>query len=55
MMRVALVHDNTGSMSQNNKIGALKTAVVGTGGLIDQLSALSHNLGDVYISIMAGL
>lgn len=51
-MRVALVLDNTGSMSQNNKIGALKTAVAGTGGLIDQLSALSHNPGDVYISII---
>ena len=51
-MRVALVLDNTGSMSQNNKIGALKTAVAGTGGLIDQLSALSHNSGDVYISIV---
>ena len=53
-MRVALVLDNTGSMSQINKIGALKTAVAGTGGPIDQLSALSHNLGDIYISIMAG-
>jgi Flp pilus assembly protein TadG len=51
-MRVALVLDNTGSMAQNNKIGALKTAVAGTGGLIDQLSALSHNSGDVYISIV---
>ena len=53
-MRVALVLDNTGSMSQINKIGALKTAVAGTGGPIDQLSALSHNLRDIYISIMAG-
>jgi Flp pilus assembly protein TadG len=51
-MRVALVLDNTGSMSQNNKIGALKTAVAGTGGLIDQLSALSHASGDVYISVI---
>jgi len=51
-MRVALVLDNTGSMAQNNKIGALRTAVAGSGGLIDQLSALSHNSGDVYISIV---
>jgi hypothetical protein len=51
-MRVALVLDNTGSMAQNNKIGALKTAVAGSGGLIDQLSALSHSSGDVYISIV---
>ena len=51
-MRVALVLDNTGSMAQNNKIGALRTAVAGTGGLIDQLSVLSHNPGDVLISII---
>jgi Flp pilus assembly protein TadG len=51
-MRVALVLDNTGSMAQNNKIAALRTAVAGSGGLIDQLSALSHNSGDVYISIV---
>jgi len=51
-MRVALVLDNTGSMASNNKIGALRTAVAGTGGLIDQLSALSHSSGDVYISVV---
>jgi Flp pilus assembly protein TadG len=51
-MRVALVLDNTGSMAQNNKIGALKTAAAGTGGLIDQLSRLAQNPGDVYISII---
>ena len=51
-MRVALALDNTGSMSADNKIGALKNAVAGTGGLIDQLSALAKNPGDVYISIV---
>jgi Flp pilus assembly protein TadG len=54
-MRVALVLDNTGSMAQNNKIGALKTAVAGTGGLIDQLSALSHSSGDVYMGLPRAL
>ncbi|MBR0894650.1 pilus assembly protein [Bradyrhizobium tropiciagri] len=51
-MRVALALDNTGSMSQNGKITALRNAVAGTGGLIDQLSALSKNNGDVYISVI---
>lgn len=51
-MRVALVLDNTGSMAQNNKITALRNAVAGTGGLIDQLSALAKNDGDVYISVI---
>jgi Flp pilus assembly protein TadG len=51
-MRVALVLDNTGSMAQNNKIGALRNAVAGTGGLIDQLSGLVQNNGDVYISVI---
>jgi Flp pilus assembly protein TadG len=51
-MRVALVLDNTGSMSQNNKLVALKNAVAGSGGLIDQLSNLAKNPGDVYISIV---
>ncbi|TMJ53907.1 MAG: pilus assembly protein [Alphaproteobacteria bacterium] len=51
-MRVALVLDNTGSMAQNNKMTALKNAVAGTGGLIDQLSALAQNPGDVYISVV---
>ncbi|MHC1946460.1 TadE/TadG family protein [Bradyrhizobium sp. UFLA06-06] len=51
-MRVALALDNTGSMSDDNKITALRNAVAGTGGLIDQLSALSKNNGDVYISII---
>jgi Flp pilus assembly protein TadG len=51
-MRVALALDNTGSMKDDGKIGALKTAVAGTGGLIDQLSALAKSQGDVYISII---
>jgi hypothetical protein len=49
-MRVALVLDNTGSMGQSGKITALRNTVAGTGGLIDQLSALSKNNGDVCIS-----
>jgi Flp pilus assembly protein TadG len=51
-MRVALALDNTGSMAQNNKLTALKNAVAGTNGLIDQLSALAKNPGDVYISVI---
>ena len=48
-LRVALVLDNTGSMSQSNKIGALKTA---TTNLIAQLQAAASTNGDVYISIV---
>ena len=51
-MRVALALDNTGSMAQDGKITALKNAVAGSGGLIDQLSALAVNNGDVYISVI---
>jgi Flp pilus assembly protein TadG len=51
-MRVALVLDNTGSMAQNGKITALRNAVAGSGGLIDQLSALAKTPGDVYISVV---
>lgn len=51
-MRVALVLDNTGSMAQNGKMTALKNAVAGSGGLIEQLSKLSKNNGDVYISVI---
>ncbi len=51
-MRVALALDNTGSMSSDGKITALRNAVAGTGGLIDQLSALAKNNGDVYISVI---
>jgi Flp pilus assembly protein TadG len=48
-LRVALALDNTGSMSQDGKISALQTA---SKNLIDQLSALAKNPGDVYISIV---
>jgi Flp pilus assembly protein TadG len=51
-MRVALALDNTGSMADNGKITALRNAVAGSGGLIDQLSALAQNPGDVYISVI---
>jgi Flp pilus assembly protein TadG len=51
-MRVALALDNTGSMAQNGKITALRNAVAGSGGLIDQLSALAKTQGDVYISVV---
>jgi len=51
-MRVALVLDNTGSMLQSGKITALRNAVAGTGGLIDQLSGLAKNPGDVLISVI---
>src|SRR5262249_41228901 len=40
-LRVALALDTTGSMNDDGKIGALKTAVAGTGGAIDQLSTLN--------------
>jgi Flp pilus assembly protein TadG len=48
-LRVALVLDNTGSMSQSGKIGALQTA---TTNLINQLKTVSVTNGDVYISII---
>jgi Flp pilus assembly protein TadG len=48
-LRVALVLDTTGSMSSDNKIGALKTA---TKNLIDQLKAAATQNGDVYISVI---
>jgi Flp pilus assembly protein TadG len=48
-LRVAMALDNTGSMAQDGKIGALQTA---SKNLIDQLSALAKNPGDVYISII---
>ena len=51
-MRVALVLDNTGSMLQSGKITALRNAVAGTGGLIDQLSGLAKSPGDVLISVI---
>jgi len=48
-MRVAMALDNTGSMAQDGKIGALQTA---SKNLIDKLSALAKNPGDIYISII---
>lgn len=48
-MRVAMALDNTGSMGQDGKIGALRTAA---SNLVDQLSALAKTPGDVYISVV---
>src|SRR3979490_496992 len=48
-MRVAMALDNTGSMAQAGKIAALRTAA---SNLVDQLSTLAKNPGDVYISIV---
>ena len=48
-MRVAMALDNTGSMAQDGKIGALRTAA---SSLVDQLSALAKTNGDVYISLV---
>jgi len=48
-LRVALVLDNTGSMSQSGKITALKTA---TTNLINQLQGVVQTNGDVYVSIV---
>jgi Flp pilus assembly protein TadG len=50
--RVALVLDNTGSMQDNGKMTALKTAAAGPNGLIQQLSTFNSIDGDVYISIV---
>jgi len=48
-LRVALVLDNTGSMADNNKIGALRTA---TANLLTQLQNAASTNGDVYVSII---
>ncbi len=48
-LRVALVLDNTGSMADYNKIGALQTA---TKNLLAQLKGAAVNNGDVYVSII---
>jgi Flp pilus assembly protein TadG len=48
-MRVALALDNTGSMGDDGKIAALRTAA---SNLVDQLSTLAKNDGDVYISVI---
>jgi Flp pilus assembly protein TadG len=48
-LRIALVLDNTGSMSQSGKMTALKTA---THNLLTQLQNAAINNGDVYVSII---
>jgi Flp pilus assembly protein TadG len=48
-LRVALALDNTGSMNDSGKIGALKTA---TKGLLTQLQTAAKNPGDVQVSIV---
>jgi Flp pilus assembly protein TadG len=48
-LRVALVLDNTGSMADSGKIGALQTA---TKNLLAQLKSVVVNTGDVYVSII---
>lgn len=48
-MRVALVLDVTGSMADDGKMTAMKPAAKA---LIDQLSAIAKNPGDIYISIV---
>jgi Flp pilus assembly protein TadG len=48
-LRVALALDNTGSMADDGKIDALKTA---TKGLLSKLKSAAANNGDVYVSII---
>jgi uncharacterized protein YegL len=48
-LRVALVLDNTGSMSSSGKMTALKTA---SHNLLDQLKKAAQSDGDVYVSII---
>lgn len=48
-MRVAMALDNTGSMADDGKMPAMQTAAKN---LVDQLSALAKNAGDIYISII---
>ncbi len=48
-LRVALVLDNTGSMQDDGKIAALKSA---THGLLTQLQNAAGSNGDVYVSII---
>jgi Flp pilus assembly protein TadG len=48
-LRVALVLDNTGSMADNGKMSALKTA---TKNLLTQLQNAAAQNGDVYVSIV---
>ncbi len=48
-LRVALVLDNTGSMADDGKMSALKTA---TKNLLNQLKSAATNNGDVYVSVI---
>src|SRR5215468_6327801 len=48
-LRVALVLDNTGSMADAGKMGALQTA---THGLLTQLQSAVNTSGDIYVSII---
>ncbi|MDP2411847.1 MAG: pilus assembly protein [Pseudolabrys sp.] len=48
-LRVALVLDTTGSMSDDGKMPALKSA---TKGLLEQLQSAASTNGDVYVSIV---
>ncbi|MBN8966333.1 MAG: VWA domain-containing protein, partial [Rhizobiales bacterium] len=48
-LRVALVLDNTGSMDDDGKMDALKTA---TKNMLDQLKGAASKDGDIYISIV---
>lgn len=48
-LRVALALDTTGSMADDGKIGALKTA---TKSLLSQLQGAASSNGDVYVSII---
>jgi Flp pilus assembly protein TadG len=48
-LRVALALDNTGSMADDGKIAALKTA---TKSLLSQLKSAAVNNGDVYVSMI---
>ncbi|HEY3890859.1 MAG TPA: TadE/TadG family type IV pilus assembly protein [Bradyrhizobium sp.] len=49
LLRIALVLDNTSSMNDYNKIGALKTAAKT---LVTQFAGLAANNGDVYVSVI---
>jgi Flp pilus assembly protein TadG len=48
-MRVAMALDNTGSMAEDGKMPAMQNAAKA---LVDQLSALAKNSGDIYISVI---
>jgi Flp pilus assembly protein TadG len=48
-MRVAMVLDVTGSMANSGKMDAMQTAAKA---LVDQLSVLAKNPGDIYISMV---